>query len=75
MYNDKGDMPALEMFPKSQRVTFKFYEGVLRFLEEDYLAVRHYLVHCMMCTKIYQAESHLNEAWNLCHRDAITQSE
>ncbi|RSL67163.1 CSN12-like protein [Fusarium duplospermum] len=59
VYNDKGDMPALEMFPKSQRVTFKFYEGVLRFLEEDYFA----------------AETHLNEAWQLCHKDAITQSE
>uniref|UniRef100_A0A0D2Y4J1 Protein CSN12 homolog n=1 Tax=Fusarium oxysporum (strain Fo5176) TaxID=660025 RepID=A0A0D2Y4J1_FUSOF len=36
VYNDKGDMPPLEMFPKSQRVTFKFYEGVLLFLEENY---------------------------------------
>ena len=42
VYNDKGDMPPLEMFPKSQRVTFKFYEGVLFFLEENYLQVRTY---------------------------------
>jgi hypothetical protein len=40
VYNDKGDMPPLEMFPKSQRVTFKFYEGVLLFLEENYIKVR-----------------------------------
>lgn len=33
-------MPPLEMFPKSQRVTFKFYEGVLLFLEENYIKVR-----------------------------------
>jgi len=39
VYNDKGDMPPLESFPKSQRVTFKFYEGVLLFLEENYLKV------------------------------------
>lgn len=39
VYNDKGDMPALETFPKAQRVTFKYYEGVLFFLEENYLQV------------------------------------
>ncbi|KAK2938270.1 Winged helix-like DNA-binding domain superfamily [Fusarium oxysporum f. sp. vasinfectum] len=59
VYNGKGDMPPLEMFPKSQRVTFKFYEGVLLFLEENY----------------NKAESHLNEAWQLCHKDALRQSE
>ena len=32
----KGDMPALDKFPKSQRVTFKYYEGVMYFLEENY---------------------------------------
>lgn len=35
----RGDMPPLEMFPKSQRVTFKYYEGVLFFLEENYVQV------------------------------------
>ena len=32
-------MPPLEAFPKSQQVTFKYYEGVLQFLEEDYVKV------------------------------------
>ncbi|KAK5992909.1 Protein CSN12-like protein [Cladobotryum mycophilum] len=50
----KGDMPPLEAFPKSQRVTFKFYEGVLFFLEENYV----------------EAEKHLVEAWGLCHTSA-----
>ncbi|KAF4465195.1 CSN12 [Fusarium albosuccineum] len=59
VYNAKGDMPALEMFPKSQRVTFKFYEGVLLFLDENYL----------------EAETYLTEAWQLCHKDALEQSE
>lgn len=54
VYNDKGDMPPLESFPKAQRVTFKYYEGVLFFLEENYV----------------QAEKHLDEAWQLCHKDA-----
>ncbi|KAI1041582.1 hypothetical protein LB505_001695 [Fusarium chuoi] len=44
VYNDKGDMPPLEMFPKSQRVTFKFYEGVLLFLEENYNKVSEQLL-------------------------------
>ena len=34
-------MPALDKFPKSQQVTFKYYEGVLAFLEENYVEVRH----------------------------------
>jgi hypothetical protein len=32
-------MPPLDAFPKSQRVTFKYYEGVLFFLEENYVEV------------------------------------
>ncbi|KAH6999877.1 hypothetical protein EDB80DRAFT_725658 [Ilyonectria destructans] len=59
VYKDKGDMPALEMFPKSQRATFKYYEGVLFFLEENYV----------------EAETHLTEAWKLCHKDAAPQAE
>lgn len=35
----KGDMPGLDKFPKSQRVTFKYYEGVVYFLEENYAEV------------------------------------
>ncbi|KAG6013029.1 COP9 signalosome (CSN) subunit [Claviceps pusilla] len=54
VYNDKGDMPPLEAFPKAQRVTFKYYEGVLFFLEENYV----------------QAEKRLFDAWQLCHKDA-----
>ncbi|KAL1878615.1 hypothetical protein VTK73DRAFT_7696 [Phialemonium thermophilum] len=50
----RGDMPALTAFPKSQQVTFKYYEGVLAFLEENYV----------------EAEKHLTEAWTLCHKDA-----
>ncbi len=35
----KGDMPGLDKFPKSQRVTFKYYEGLVYFLEENYAEV------------------------------------
>ncbi|KJZ77536.1 Protein CSN12-like protein [Hirsutella minnesotensis 3608] len=59
VYNDKGDMPPLESFPKAQRVTFKYYEGVLFFLEENYV----------------QAEKHLVEAWQLCHTNATANLE
>ncbi|CAM1510146.1 Fc.00g004810.m01.CDS01 [Cosmosporella sp. VM-42] len=59
VYNTKGDMPPLEMFPKSQRITFKYYEGVLFFLEENYV----------------EAEKHFTEAWGLCHKDAISQKQ
>ena len=33
------DMPNLSVFPKSHIVTFKYYVGVIKFLEEDYAAV------------------------------------
>jgi COP9 signalosome complex subunit 12 len=32
-------MPPLEAFPKSHVVTFKYYCGVIAFLEEDYINV------------------------------------
>lgn len=35
----QGKMPQLDQFPKSQQVTFKYYEGVLFFLEENYVEV------------------------------------
>lgn len=50
----RGDMPNFDSFPKSQQVTFKYYEGVLAFLEENYA----------------DAERHLTVAWLLCHKDA-----
>ncbi|KAF2091153.1 hypothetical protein K490DRAFT_33379 [Saccharata proteae CBS 121410] len=50
----QADMPGFESFPKSQRTTFKYYSGVLAFLEEDYV----------------RAEEYLNEAWRLCHKRA-----
>ena len=35
----KPDIPPLEAFPKSHIVTFKYYVGVILFLEEDYVQV------------------------------------
>ncbi|KAL1893210.1 COP9 signalosome (CSN) subunit [Ceratocystis pirilliformis] len=55
----QGDMPPLSSFPAAQRVTFKYYEGVLSFLEENYL----------------DAEKHLTEAWLECHVDAMNNKE
>lgn len=50
----RTDMPALEVFPSSHIVTFKYYVGVIQFLEEDYA----------------QAEENLTSAWHMCHRSA-----
>ncbi|KAI1251680.1 COP9 signalosome complex subunit 8 [Eutypa lata] len=50
----RGDMPALDKFPASQQVTFKYYEGVLAFLEENYV----------------ESEKHLTTAWQMCHKNA-----
>lgn len=35
----RTDMPPLEAFPKAHIVTFKYYAGVIHFLEEDYKQV------------------------------------
>lgn len=48
------DMPPLTAFPKSHRVAFLYYCGVIHFLEEDYS----------------KAEEHLLSAYQMCHRDA-----
>ena len=50
VYNDKNDMPPLESFPKAQRVTFKYYEGVLFFVEENYVEVCPALLRSPMAT-------------------------
>ena len=36
----RTDMPDIELFPKSHLVTFRYYVGVIHFLEEDYAKVR-----------------------------------
>jgi hypothetical protein len=35
----RGDMPNLDVFPMSHQVTFKYYVGVIYFLEENYVEV------------------------------------
>ncbi|KAG9231898.1 hypothetical protein BJ875DRAFT_102742 [Amylocarpus encephaloides] len=54
-----GDMPVLESFPLAHQVTFKYYVGVINFLEESYV----------------EAEKNLTEAWNLCHKDSVRNKE
>lgn len=76
--NETGSLPPLEAFPKSQRVTFKFYEGVLYFLEENYLQVCiPYILRFTGCAANRQskAEKHLQEAWMLCPRSATANIE
>lgn len=53
------DMPSLDQYPKSQQVTFTYYEGVLHFLEENYL----------------EAQKCLQQALDLCHKDAVRNKE
>lgn len=59
LHANERDMPILNQFPKSQQVTFKYYEGVLFFLEENYI----------------EAEKRLAEALDLCHKDQMRNKE
>lgn len=47
-------MPDLDAFPRSHIVTFKYYVGVIQFLEEDYAT----------------AEENLTSAWHMCYTSA-----
>ncbi|KAJ4394040.1 COP9 signalosome (CSN) subunit [Gnomoniopsis smithogilvyi] len=59
LHANEKDMPTLSQFPKSQQVTFKYYEGVLFFLEENYI----------------EAEKRLADALDLCHKDQMRNKE
>ncbi|RMZ40469.1 COP9 signalosome (CSN) subunit [Aspergillus flavus] len=54
-----ADLPDMEVFPKSHIVTFKYYVGLIHFLDENYA----------------EAEEHLAYAWNMCHKDAVKNKE
>ncbi|KAF2127949.1 hypothetical protein P153DRAFT_386926 [Dothidotthia symphoricarpi CBS 119687] len=44
------DLPPFQLYPKAHRVTYRYYTGVLAFLQEDYA----------------KAEKSLQEAWESC---------
>ncbi|KAI4916559.1 hypothetical protein J4E85_010215 [Alternaria conjuncta] len=46
----QSDLPTFELYPRAHRVTYKYYLGVLAFLQEDYA----------------KAESSLQQAWESC---------
>jgi hypothetical protein len=73
----RGDMPNLDVFPKAHQVTFKYYVGVIYFLEENYEEVRQRNTpnHCQDADPPLQSEKHLTEAWQLCHKDAVRNKE
>ncbi|KAL2868831.1 protein csn12 [Aspergillus lucknowensis] len=53
------ELPDLEDFPKSHIVTFKYFVGVIYFLDESYS----------------EAEEHLAYAWRFCHKNAMKNKE
>lgn len=55
----EADLPPIELFPKSHRCTFKYYRGVIDFLQENYT----------------DAEANLSEALSLCHKSALRNRE
>jgi len=64
----RTDMPELEMFPKAHIVTFKYYVGVISFLEENYKQVilTSPTISSQTSTDTFQAEANLTEAYSLC---------
>ncbi|KAK9314158.1 hypothetical protein V1524DRAFT_162819 [Lipomyces starkeyi] len=54
-----GDIPSVEEYPKAHMVTFKYYVGILAFMDEEY----------------EKAEEHLHAALNNCHKRATRNQE
>ncbi|KAK9374452.1 uncharacterized protein V1513DRAFT_458803 [Lipomyces chichibuensis] len=54
-----GDIPSVEEYPKAHMVTFKYYVGILAFMDEEY----------------EKAEEHLRAALNNCHKRATRNQE
>ncbi|KAK9246629.1 hypothetical protein V1506DRAFT_534800 [Lipomyces tetrasporus] len=54
-----GDIPSVEEYPKAHMVTFKYYVGILAFMDEEY----------------EKAEEHLQAALNKCHKKATRNQE
>jgi hypothetical protein len=38
----QSDLPPFHLYPKAHRVTYRYYTGVLAFLQEDYTKVGKY---------------------------------
>jgi hypothetical protein len=71
-------MPPIEAFPKSHIVTFKYYVGVIFFLDESYEKARNKVICVERDANIIltvQAEENLTHAWRLCHRNSIRNKE
>ena len=70
-------MPDLEAFPKSHIVTFKYYVGVIFFLEEDYVQVA-FLTPThqhSIPTNSDKAEENLTEAYRRCYASSYRNKE
>ncbi|KAL0950086.1 hypothetical protein HGRIS_010087 [Hohenbuehelia grisea] len=52
--NNASDIPSLSLYPKSHQVTYRYYLGMLHFLDEDYV----------------KSEQELTLAFNACHNEA-----
>ena len=70
-------MPTLEAFPKSHIVTFKYYVGVIFFLEEDYKQVSFFTPpnEHPIITNTEKAEESLTEAYRLCYASSYRNKE
>ncbi|KAF2112140.1 hypothetical protein BDV96DRAFT_614445 [Lophiotrema nucula] len=55
----QSDLPLFELYPKAHQVTYKYYVGILAFLQEDYA----------------RAETCLQEAFDACFMQAIKNQE
>jgi hypothetical protein len=46
---NNADIPALELYPRAHQVTYRYYLGMLSFLNEEYLKVRVSILFSSLC--------------------------
>lgn len=70
--NANPDIPNLDEFPRAHQVTFRYYVGMLSFLNEEYAKVRSILVlRVLFDLTLLQAEEELTLAFYHCHSAAL----
>ncbi|KAJ7181598.1 hypothetical protein C8R43DRAFT_1055288 [Mycena crocata] len=61
---NNADIPALELYPRAHQVTYRYYLGMLSFLNEEHAKVRR------VARLFFRAEQELTIAFYHCHIDA-----
>ncbi|KAJ7937068.1 hypothetical protein B0H13DRAFT_2424303 [Mycena leptocephala] len=64
---NNADIPALELYPRSHQVTYRYYIGMISFLNEEFVKARRCIPASHVISHHEQAEQELTLAFYHCH--------